>query len=236
MSRRKRFVFVASILLAGALTTAGVIAAGGGSDAGASGDDSPMLVAPTSTTESPPTTRARRAVVTTTTLPLPVPEPPPVDPYADVPVLQIGRIEIPKIALDHAVYEGVTLTVLDHGPGHWPGTAFPGERGNAVFPGHRVTHTHPFYDIDLVAPGDEVIFHMPEADHVYRVTETLIVVPEDLWIVDQTEKPTMTILGCHPKHSARQRFVVKGELVRSTPSLASVALAIQTGDALGYFG
>ncbi|MCZ7534912.1 MAG: class E sortase [Acidimicrobiia bacterium] len=162
-----------------------------------------------------------------------MPEAPPADPYADVPVIQIGRIEIPKIGLDHPIYEGVTLTVIDSGPGHWPGTALPGDRGNTVFPGHRVTHSHPFYDLDLLAPGDEVIFHMPEASHTYRVTETLIVVPEDLWVVDQTEVPTMTILGCHPKHSARQRIVVKGDLVRSTPSMASVAIALHVGDVLG---
>lgn len=235
MIRRNRLVLLSSVLVAGVLTTAGVVAAGRDSDAGASGDDSPLLVAPSSTTEAPPTTRGSRAV-TTTTLPLPVPEPPPADPYADVPVIQIGRIEIPKIGLDHPIYEGITLTVIDNGPGHWPGTALPGERGNAVFPGHRVTHTHPFYDIDLVVPGDEVIFHMPEADYTYRVTETLIVVPDDLWIVGQTEKPTMTIFGCHPKHSARQRFVVKGELVHTAPSMASVAIALQAGDALSGGG
>lgn len=231
MIRQNRLILLSSVLVAGALTTAGVVAAGRDSDVGASGDDSPLLVALPSTTKALPTTRGGRAV-TTTTVPLPVPEPPPADPYADVPVIQIGSIEIPKIGLDHPIYEGITLTVLDNGPGHWPGTALPGERGNTVFPGHRVTHTRPFYDIDLLASGDEVIFHMPEADYTYRVTETLIVVPQDLWIVDQTERPTMTIVGCHPKHSARQRFVVKGDLVSSTPSMASVAIALQVGDAL----
>src|SRR3712207_8743422 len=40
----------------------------------------------------------------------------------------------------------------------WPGTAFPGETGNAVFAGHRVTHSHPFRHIDKLVPGDEVFF------------------------------------------------------------------------------
>ena len=48
----------------------------------------------------------------------------------------------------------------------------PGQSGNTVFPGHRVTHTHPFLDLDLLAPGDQIIFHMPDADSVYAVTET----------------------------------------------------------------
>ena len=42
------------------------------------------------------------------------------------PSLQLGTIEIPKIGISKSIYEGITLTTLDHGPGHWPGTAMPG--------------------------------------------------------------------------------------------------------------
>jgi sortase A len=188
-------------------------------------NDDPSMAAPATVavaTTTPPTT-AKRAPVTPTTVPLPVPENPPADPYAAVPVTQIGTIEIPKIGLSHPVYEGITLTVIDNGPGHWPGTALPGQLGNTVFPGHRVTHSHPFLDLDLLAPGDEVIFHMADGDFTYAVTGTQIVTPKDLWVVDQTREKTMTLIACHPKHSAQQRIVVKGKLVRSTPSAAVVA-------------
>jgi len=231
LTLRNRAALLVSALFVSVLAAAAGVAVARGSGAGGSGKDSPLLVAPSRTTEAPPITRGDRAP-TSTTVPLPTPEPPPADPYADVPVIQIGRIEIPKIGVDHPIYEGITLTVIDSGPGHWPGTALPGERGNTVFPGHRVTHTRPFYDIDLLAAGDEVIFHMPAADYTYRVTGTLIVLPGDLWVVDQTEEPTMTILGCHPKHSARQRFVVRGVLVRTAPTMASAGIAVQAGDAL----
>jgi sortase A len=180
--------------------------------------DDPMLVAPTSAPSTAPPTTARRIPSTTTTVPLPVPEPPPADPYADVPVVQVGTISIPKIGLEHAVYEGVTLTVIDNGPGHWPGSAMPGERGNTVFPGHRVTHSHPFRDIDQLVPGDEVTFRTAKGTFTYAVTGTQIVVPTDMWVIDQSPQKTMTLVACHPKHSARQRIVVKGNLVRSEPS------------------
>ena len=205
-ARRGWFVF-ASVL--GIVVAAGLVTAsfrGGGSATPPS----------TTTTPAPSTT----AATTTTLEPLPVPEDSPADPYANVPVVQIGSIEIPRIGLDHPVYEGITLTVIDHGPGHWPGSALPCHRGNAVFPGHRVTHSHPFLNIDQLEPGDEIIFHMPEADCVYRVTETLIVVPTDMWVVDQTETPTATIIACHPKHSAAQRIVVKSEFVQEVPKPA----------------
>jgi sortase A len=177
----------------------------------------PVAVATTATASAPSTTRAK---ATTTTVPLPMPDDAPSDPYADVPVEQIGTISIPKIGLMHALYEGVWLTVLDHGPGHWPGSAAPGQRGNTVVGGHRVTHTHPFLDLDLLAPGDYVVFSMPNGEFTYAVTGTSIVTPDEIQIVYPTPKPTMTLFACHPKHSAAQRIVVKGKLVSSRPTLA----------------
>jgi sortase A len=163
--------------------------------------------------------------------PLPTPSRPPDDPHADVPVEQIGTIEIPAIGLNHPIYEGIWLTVINHGPGHWPGSAMPGERGNTVFPGHRTTYSHPFLDLDRLQPGDEVIFHVAGGDFTYKVTGTQIVVPTDLWVVDQTDTPTFTLIACHPKRSAQQRIVVKGSLVSSEPSAAALELARRVGDA-----
>jgi sortase A len=209
---RKRWIAAISalaIVAAAALTTAAVLNHG---SARAAEDDSPLF-APT--TVHPPSTRS-----TTTTFDirkLPHPEPPPADPYADSPIIQIGAIEIPKIGLLHPIFEGITLTVIDHGPGHWPGSALPCQRGNSVFPGHRVTHTHPFLDLDLLSPGDQIIFHMPKQVCVYKVTGTEIVDPTTLSVTDPTLQPTVTLIACHPKHSAAQRIVVKGVLVSRTP-------------------
>jgi sortase (surface protein transpeptidase) len=52
----------------------------------------------------------------------------------------------------------------------------------------------------------------------YRVTEQLIVEPSALWITDQEPGHTLTIFACHPKGSARQRIVVRGQLAE--PELA----------------
>jgi sortase A len=142
----------------------------------------------------------------------------PSDPYANVPVRQIGTVTIPKIGLATPIYEGIWLTVIDHGPGHWPGSAVPGQRGNTVFAGHRVTHTHPFLNIDELAPGDRVIFTMPDGVFTYAVTGTTIVAPDQISIVYPTTTPTMTLFACHPKHSAAERIVVKGKLVSSRPT------------------
>lgn len=132
-----------------------------------------------------------------------------------------GRIEIPSIGLNHATFEGIDLPTLAYGPGHWPGTPLPGNRGNTVFPGHRTTNTRPFWDIDKIAIGNEVTFTTPAGRFTYRVTETLIVSSRDTWVVNQTPDATFTILACHPKGSAKQRYVVKGKLVSSSAGSSS---------------
>jgi len=211
-SARRRWIVLGTALaiLLGACATTAVIVTR--DDDTAAAEDNPLLEA-TDTTAHPSTTRR----VSTTLPPLPVPEPPPADAYADVPIIQIGAISIPKLNLFHGIYEGVTLTVINHGPGHWPGSAMPGERGNTAFPGHRTTYSKPFNGLDLLVPGDEVWFHMPDADHKYVVRETLIVAPTDLWVIDQTETKTFTLVACHPKGSARQRIVVQGDWVETIP-------------------
>ena len=210
----KRWIALLSalgIVIAAALTTAAVMNSGDSHAA----DDSPLLVA---STTIPRTSTTHAATTTTVDLAkLPHPDPPPGDPYAATPIVQIGSIEIPKIGLIHAVFEGITLTVIDHGPGHWPGSAMPCQAGNTVFPGHRVTHTHPFLNLDLLSPGDQIVFHMPGRDCVYKVTGTQIVDPSALSVTDPTATPSVTLIACHPKHSAAQRIVVKGTLVADIP-------------------
>jgi sortase A len=144
---------------------------------------------------------------------LPTPAPVPPDPYAPAALHQLATIHIPKLGLTAPVYEGVTLTVIDAGPGHWPGTAAPGDYGNVVIGGHRVTHTAPFLNVDQLVAGDEISFTMPSgARHVYRVTGIEIVDDRALWIVDQHPGYELTIFSCHPKGSYAQRIVVHASL------------------------
>jgi sortase A len=158
----------------------------------------------------PPTT-----VTTVAAAPAPRtrPVPPPANPTARTPIVKIGEIRIPKIGLVHPIFEGVTLTVIDHGPGHWPGSAVPGQLGNAVFAGHRVTHTHPFRNLDQLVPGDEIQFVMADGTYTYRMTKQQIVSPSDTWIVNPTPTATVTLFGCHPPGSAKQRIVIRGDYV-----------------------
>ena len=148
----------------------------------------------------------------TESLPLPVPEAAPADAYEKVPVVAVGEIEIPKIGLVHTIYEGVSLTVVDHGPGHWPGTPMPGGWGNSVFAGHRTTNSRPFRNLDQLVEGDPIVFRTDQGTFTYRVTRTEVVRWDAVWIVDQHPGRTLTLFACHPPGSAEFRYVVFGEL------------------------
>ncbi len=120
----------------------------------------------------------------------------------------IGAIEVPKLGLVRYLFEGVQLPTLDRGPGHWPGTAMPGEAGNVVVAGHRISHNADFADLHKLAPDDEVILAADGDRHRYRVVSTEIVEPNATWIANQTEAPTATLFACHPPGSVSQRIVV----------------------------
>ena len=177
---------------------------GPSSTAGAA-EDSPLLVQanlPEITTTAPPTATSVRTPVT-----------PPRDPYAAEPIREIGVIEIPKIGLRHTLYHGISLRNIDMGPSHWPGSALPGETGNVVIAGHRVTHSRPFRNIHQLVVGDLVHFEVAGVRTTYAVTGSEVVPPTAMHIVDQTPTPTGTLFACHPPGSARQRYVVHLGLV-----------------------
>jgi sortase A len=219
------------VAVGGALVIASVVGAEDGAAPAASARATTVTAPPTSTsttststsTTSTSTTTTSTTTPPTTAAPAPAPaavapangpQPAPANPRARVPVTQIGTINIPAIGLSHPVYEGVWLTVLDVGPGHWPGTPMPGGDGNVVFGGHRVTHSHPFRDLDLLKAGDEIRFDMLDGtQHSYVVTDQFVVNPDAMWIVDPTPTPTLTLFACHPKGSAKQRIVIRASRV-----------------------
>jgi sortase A len=196
------------------LLAAGLVAVWKGTEPTVTVVDTPILTAnlPATTTTAAPAPSAAPATAP------PAPVAPPKDEYAPEPVLQIGSIEIPKIGLTHPVFHGITMRNIDKGPSHWPGSALPGEVGNTVFAGHRVTKTHPFRNIHQLVPGDEVFFTVDPAAFGasgvpvrtrYVVTGHEVVPPTALRIADPTPTPTGTLFACHPPGSARYRYVVK---------------------------
>jgi len=131
---------------------------------------------------------------------------------------QVGTLTIPAIDVDEPVSLGIGLSVLNVGVGHWSGTSRPGDDGNVVLGGHRTTWTHPFRDLDDLETGDLVYMTNAQGiDVMYKVSETMIVEPRDMWITFDKETPTLTLFACHPKGSAKYRIVVVADLLSSQP-------------------
>lgn len=121
---------------------------------------------------------------------------------------------VPKFELETVVFEGVTRETLKKGPGHMPGTALPGQPGNAVVSGHRTTHGRPFWDFGELVVGDMIQVETAIGIHTYEVRETFVVEPTDVWVADDRDGAWLTLTTCEPKFSARQRLIISAELVR----------------------
>jgi sortase A len=120
----------------------------------------------------------------------------------------LGLIEIPRLDAAAIVEEGVETSTLWKAVGHMPGTALPGERGNAVLAAHRDTYFSGLGDLKV---GDLVSFKSPTATYSYRVESTRIVEPDDAGVLSATKEPTLTLVTCYPFHyigNAPQRYVV----------------------------
>lgn len=140
----------------------------------------------------------------------------PADPYASEEVVEIGTISIPKLGVRQRLMRGVTLRNIDLGPSHWPGSAMPGQAGNMVVAGHRVTHSRPFRNIDQLVAGDEIVVTAQGQQATYRTASAFVVTPDRTDIANPTETPSLTLFACHPPGSARQRYVVRADLVTAS--------------------
>ncbi|MFS2294420.1 MAG: class E sortase [Actinomadura sp.] len=139
----------------------------------------------------------------------------------------LAMIRIPRFGKDWSfvIVEGVEREDLRKGPGHYPGTALPGEVGNFVVSGHRTTYSAPFNRLGELRRGDEILIDTREEQYVYTVTGRRIVKPGATEVTAPVpghpkRKPTerlITLTTCHPKYSAAQRMIIFGELESAVP-------------------
>jgi sortase A len=136
-------------------------------------------------------------------------------------------VRIPRFGRDYArpVLQGTDHDTLTRGIGHYSDTAMPGLVGNFAVAGHRTTYGRPFHNIDLLKKGDVIVVETKSDYVVYAVDRQVIVTPDHVDVIAQVPqhpgvKPTqawMTMTACHPKYSARERYVVFAKLVKRIP-------------------
>lgn len=132
------------------------------------------------------------------------------------------------------VVEGVSLRDLQAGPGHYPGTALPGQVGNFSVAGHRATHDNGFFRMNEMRPGDAVVVETRDRWFTYRVSSTELVDPADLAVIAPVpgrpgvvpSQRMITLTTCDPWYSATHRLIVHGVLASVAPTSAGPPAAL----------
>jgi sortase A len=120
----------------------------------------------------------------------------------------VGTVTIARLHARFELHEGISAAVLARGPGHYPGTPLPGARGTTAIAGHRVTHTHPFLELNRLRKGDTISIRTAWGTFVYRVYAARIVAPASLWVLRRRPFDQLVLTACHPPRRASLRYVV----------------------------
>src|SRR4051794_13490528 len=140
----------------------------------------------------------------------------------------VGKIDVPKIGLTAYLVQGVAVDDLKEGPGHYPETPFPGQKGNVAVAGHRTTYGAPFANVDDLALGDTVTVTTVQGTFTYEVFDPdpdpaagpqpwKIVTPDQVEVLNDFGDNRITLTACHPKYDLSHRIVVTAKL-KGTPA------------------
>jgi len=138
----------------------------------------------------------------------------------------VGRvfalIQIPAFGPNwkFTVIQGTGLPQLATGPGHIPGTAYPGQVGNTGIAAHDVTAGNPFLHLASLRPGDKVIITTQDCVTTYRVTRpSYRVLYTDVAVLKPAGNArTITLITCWPVYVlyfVPHRTIVSGTEISS---------------------
>ena len=124
-----------------------------------------------------------------------------------------GVLSIPALDLEMPLYLGATASHMAEGAAHLSQTSLPigGRNTNCVIAGHRGWNGADYFRyITDLQPGDEVMITNLWETLTYRVTDTRIIMPNEVeQILIQEGQDMITLLTCHPYASGgKQRFLI----------------------------
>lgn len=133
------------------------------------------------------------------------------------------NIGIPKLKIDNALV-AIGGEDLSKGIIHYPGTALPGKRGNAVLFGHSIlpifynpkNYLSIFSLLPTLKKGDEIDVNYDGISYKYEVVEMFEVMPTDLQVLDQDSSDSfLTLVTCvppgHPNNP--KRLIVRARVI-----------------------
>ena len=145
----------------------------------------------------------------------------PVEPTAETLVPLGGayaQLLIPAIDVNFMVVQGTGYEDLKDGPGHYPDTADPwDDSGRVGIAGHRTTYQAPFFDLEKLQRGDEVVVRTRYGTYRYEV-DRVFVIPSggSGRVLAQTPRPTLVLTTCNPKYSSSERLIVTARRVETS--------------------
>ena len=158
----------------------------------------------------------------------------------------LAIIHIPRLGahFSRVVIEGVRLEDLARGPGHYPGTALPGQVGNLAIAGHRATNGEPFRKLDLLRKGDAVVLETRDTYYTYVVDSSEIVEPTAVDVIlpvpnapgMRSVRPLITLTTCHPRWASTHRLIIYGHLQSEQPKSKGLPAALTVSDGGGSNG
>ena len=140
----------------------------------------------------------------------------------------VGRISIPTIGVSKYVVAGVRNKDLERGPGLFPGSPLPGQKGNVAIAGHRTTFGAPFSRINEIKSNEKIIIESRNGTFTYIVNgEPKIVSATDIAVTKTTNPDiaTITLVSCYPKWTSTQRIIVVATLELKELPLPTTPLA-----------
>jgi len=126
---------------------------------------------------------------------------------------QAVRIQIPAIGVDHPIVQGDGWEQLKKGVGQHLGTANPGQISNLVLSAHNDIFGEIFRFLDQLSPGDEIVIFTNIRAYTYVITNTLIVEPTFVQVMDPTSYSAVTLISCYPYLIDTERIVIQANLV-----------------------
>lgn len=120
-------------------------------------------------------------------------------------------IRVPRLHYYAAVREGTSTTVLYSGPGHYPGTVWPGDQGTVGVAAHNVY----WINFPQLKPHDEIDLQTRYGTFRYAVTGSKIVNPNNRTVVvPHAPGYNLVLTTCWPLWAgafATQRYVIFAE-------------------------
>jgi sortase A len=154
----------------------------------------------------------------------------------------VALLEIPSLHVQQVVVEGSSPERTKEGPGHLPDTPLPGEFGNAVIMGRRLSYGAPFRGLDRLHTGDEIVAVTGQGWFRYVVKSVSYVSPGQPDAVGPSLDSRLTLVTSGPSAVPSTRLAVVAALQGNpvaVPSRPSVAVAPdafgQTGNVTGLF-